>query len=242
VSEVKASLSGRQKSEANLVSGFKGSKLTVEWQGLKQTTFLLAHVTNVEFRKHINEFHGRRIGILTQRARKYFEQDIRRPDESGARRHARETQKFTFGKKAGGAFVGVVINEPATDQYGFGYPDIARADTATNFVWRTLEFGLKPHPAAISHPFGPVGSARFPTMFTFKPFTGPGGVLYPRGGRGSGSAAVGTLVTPQGRVIKKVAHPGIAPKQFITRAFNDVAQTMDKGYRTVVAQTYKDFK
>lgn len=230
---------GRARSEGNLVSGFKGSRLIVEVEGLQQTAALLARVTNVEFRKNINAFHGRQIGILSQRARDYFEESVSRPNESGARSHARQTGKFGFGQRSGGAFVGVTINEPELDQYGFGYPDIARADRVTNYVWRSLEFGLKPHPGAVRDQFAPIGVHKFPSSFTFLPFSGPGGVFTPRG---KGSGPTGTLVTPRGRVVRRVKAPGWPARLFITRAFNDVAANITDGYQTVVAETYKDFK
>lgn len=223
----------------NLKIGFKGAaNLTVEVDGLRQTAFLLARVTNVNLRKNLAAFHGRQIGILTQRARQYFESEKLRPDESGSRPNARFTGKFDFGSRGGGTFVGVPINDEANDQYGFGYPDIARADRRTHYVWRSLEFGLRPHPGAIKGPFSPIGSARFPKRFTFLPFTGRGR-LHPSA---AGSAATGTLVTPRGRIVARVKHPGIAPKLFITRAFEDTAANLVDGYSTVLGQTYKDFK
>ena len=223
----------------NLKTGFKGAtRLTVEVDGLQQSAALLARVTNVDFRKNINSYHARQLGILTQRSRQYFEESVSRPNESGARSHARQTGKFGFGQKSGGAFVGLTINDPDNDQYGFGYPDIAKADSATNYVWRSLEFGLKPHPGAVRDQFGPIGQHKFPSRFTFLPFSG-GGVFTPRG---KGSGPSGTLVTPRGRIVKRVKAPGWPARLFITRAFNDVAGNITEGYNTVVAQTYKDFK
>lgn len=219
--------------------GFRPSSgLTVEVDGLQQTAFLLARVTNEELPKNMNAYHARQIGVLTQRARQNFEESVTRPNESGARVHARMSGRFVFGGDSG-TFRGKIINEPSTDQYGFGYPDIATADRRTNYVWRTLEFGLAPHPQAIKHPFAPIGRAKFPSKFTFLPFSGGGGVFTPRG---AGSGPSGVLVTPRGRVIRRVPHPGIAPRQFITRAFEALTQTVVEGYSTVTAQTYKDFR
>ena len=216
-----------------------GSKYTFEIDGLVQTSFLMAAVVNEDLPNNLNQFHARQLGIISQRAERIFEEQVTRPNESGRREGMRETGKFLFGRRSGGAFKGVSLNDESANVYGFGYPDVQHADTTTHFVWRSLEFGLRPHPRAIQHEFGPRGHGKFPRRFTFIPFTGKQGYLSPRGGP---AGPVGTLITPRGQIVKKVAHPGIAPRQFITRAFEQTAQNMPQGYSEVIGRTYKDFR
>jgi hypothetical protein len=46
--------------------------------------------------------------------------------------------------------------------YGFGWPDIDKADAATDFVWRTLEYGLAGTRANRDGELRGPGSSRFP--------------------------------------------------------------------------------
>lgn len=222
------------------VKAFKGSgrkSSTVEWQGLEQTAFLLAQIVNVDLPKRLNALHTNKIGLLTKYAESMFHHEALRPDESGHRPEKRMTQQFTFGGK-GAAFRGFLIEEGNIQ--GFGYPDVQQADAKTNFVWRSLEFGLTgAKHTAIANPFAPRGVAKFPSRFTFLPFAKGRGLFEPRGG--GPARPRGKLVTPQGRILKTVTHPGIEPKLFITRAFNQVAEGMDRSYRQELASTFAKF-
>lgn len=231
--------------KTNLIPGGRGAAIRVEWQGIQQTAFLLAAICNEKLPGTLNASHTRMMGVVGKRAEANFEGSIRRPNERGERGGPRETGHFTFGKDQGGAFIGVPIRPDSPggkkDEYGFGYPNIKVADQKTNFVWRALEFGLTGAKyTAVNNEFAPRGIAKFPSRFTFLPFRSgpPNGSLVPKG---SGSAPSGTLVTPKGRVLKTVAHPGIKPKLFITNAFNETVGGMDREYQTVLATTFKDF-
>jgi hypothetical protein len=85
---------------------------------------------------------------LGNRAEQIFYSNPRRPGESGeGAERGRQTDKFTFGGKdqAGNAFYGGTF-KVSEHKFGFGYPDVAHADKATNYVWRSLEYGLlSPH-------------------------------------------------------------------------------------------------
>lgn len=81
---------------------------------------------------------------IKNRAQAIFESHPRRPGESGeGTERGRQTGKFIFGGKdeAGTAFHGGTFKVSDT-KFGFGYPDAAQADRATNYVWRSLEYGL----------------------------------------------------------------------------------------------------
>lgn len=229
-----------------ITPGPKGSVFWYEGNdGIKRTTAALIAITKSEIPKTLDNIHLRAIGTLSGKAERIFKESIRRRDEHGWRPEARETTNFTFGGgiHGGRAFTGVLINPTTSglkDTYGFGYPNVPQADEKTHFVWRSLEFGLAPAPVVPSE-FAPRGKAQFPTKFTFIPFrTGIGrGSLQPLSRT---AARTGSLMTPQGRFLKKVAHPGIHPKQFITTAFEETVPLMNAEYQKMLGSTFKDWR
>lgn len=110
--------------------------------------------------KNSAEAAGRNMGTLVRTAEAIFKSSIERPGETGVRKGIRETGSFTFGTDAGGDFTGSTFN--ADGLIGFGWPDIEKADDRSNFVWRSLEFGLagtRANSEGVLH--GP-GFSRFP--------------------------------------------------------------------------------
>jgi len=102
------------------------------------------------------------LGTLTRRAEARFNASTLRPGEKGVGSGGRrQTGNFTFGTKAGGSFTGTqFVTEEGL--YGFGWPNIDKADALTNFVWRSLEFGLAgTRPNSRGQLRGP-GHSRFP--------------------------------------------------------------------------------
>ena len=91
--------------------------------------------------KKSKEAASRNMGTLTRRAEARFRGSIKRPGEKGVRGGIRETGHFEFGTSAGGDFVGDLF-EAEKGVFGFGWPNIDKADAATNYVWRSLEYGL----------------------------------------------------------------------------------------------------
>lgn len=188
----------------------------------------------------------RRIGQLAERN---LRQSIRRPAESGEGQDAgrkRQTKKFTFGtrpKDGGGtgAFVGVHLND--ANQSGFGYPDILQADTKTNFVWRTLEFGIGPRGSG--HSEGPRGDPHLPARFGF---TGPNPatskLMFLSGPAvKQGAVYVQMFKTKHRRrdtrKRSRVDPQGQAPKFFITNAIEEMIGVVPKEYERTLAKTYR---
>lgn len=218
--------------------------------GAKQKEWPTAITLEIgKIRENLNAVHAELLLRVKNAAQENFRSDIRRPAESGRGigQRDRQTGKFTFGTTGGGAFVGNLFQDG--DVYGFGYPDIARADAATNFVWRSLEYGLKgwgEFPRALSNlgqtraPF-PRGTHLMPRAFHFSgPEGDPSSVLRLGGGpswmqhnyRGY-------------RTLKSRAGRGIEGKHFLERAFAEVRenrQLLARGYQTAVQKAIKSFK
>jgi hypothetical protein len=81
------------------------------------------------------------LGTLVRASESLFNASIKRPGERGVRPGIRETGHFTFGTSAGGDFVGGTFKLD-DGVFGMGWPNIDKADAATNYVWRSLEYGL----------------------------------------------------------------------------------------------------
>ena len=176
------------------------------------------------------------ISALSNAALRNFESDIQRPMESGEGGGGRrQTGNFTFGRRSGGAFVGVVVAPEGRrgSLLGFGYPDVDIADAATNGVWRALEMGLegKHHlPSAYSddmYRFQPWGTHIMPQQFY--DFTSPHpsqAVLY-FGGK---------------RVRKTRAGSGFEGKHFIEKAWMEVTSRIEGDYENIARTAYGAFK
>jgi len=82
----------------------------------------------------------RNVGTVVRRAEEIFDASILRPGEKGhGEGGRRQTGNFEFG--TGNTFVGETF-KLSEGRFGFGFPDIDRADSKTNKIWRALEFGL----------------------------------------------------------------------------------------------------
>ncbi len=102
------------------------------------------------------------LGTLTRRAEARFAASTLRPGERGVGSGGRrQTGNFTFGTLARGSFTGTVF-ELEKGVHGFGWPDIDKADAATDYVWRTLEFGLAGTLANSEGVLRGPGHSRFP--------------------------------------------------------------------------------
>ena len=166
-----------------------GPFLRIGLGGVEQLPTLFTKATS-NFRENLHAVHAQYLGQLANRARSNFYSSIQRPAESGEGEGSRrETGHFTFGGD-GSAFVGRLMEKG--NRYGFGWPDVDRADQATNFVWRSLEFGLRGTRNAPSTlylqdtgSFFPRSHHKLPRAFYFKPGGGPSvDVLVPmKGGR-----------------------------------------------------------
>lgn len=212
------------------------------------------------FRKNLNAVHARRLLDLKNAAQKYFREDIKRPAESGEGKGGRrETSNFTFGTKAGGAFVGNIFQEG--NLYGFGYPNIARADAATHFVWRSLEHGLRGTggtPGGRGNAMAnvqvtdtePQGRHLMPRGYFFTTRDPSTSVL--RLARTGGAAPTQwnrmRLGGKKGRASREGAKrenygKGIEGKRFIERAWFEVGKTrINQGYRQMLRKSIRVFK
>lgn len=243
--------------DRNLRAGFKGSGLVfVTTQGVSRNTFAIAFALQ-DFSKSLDGFHLRKLGELTSLARSNFEAKVAkgRSGESGrGQGRGRQTGQFTFGSRGGGAFVGVFMKDETTGVSGFGYPNVAIADARTNYVWRTLEFGLRPNPNAVrgarlrrgKTPIAveaPLGEHKLPARFGF---TGPNRTssrLVPLSDRAVPNIRA-QYVRLYGRnrgVAKRTRERanGIEPMFFISDAIGVVAQTLPAGYRQLLSKSYR---
>lgn len=220
------------KAANNLVPGHKPGK-----SGIIQTknnldvlaTALAA--STLDMNGEINAVLNNAKGQVVKRARSYFTADTKRPSERGQGQEGRrQTTNFTFG--AGGAFQTRTI-KISDDERGFGFPDVATADTATDRVWRSLEFGLPgtKHGATQIHftqmsQFFPHGSHLLPRRFIFSS-TVP-------------SAAV--LILNKGPKRDSREGGGFEGKHFIEQAWFDAIEAMTRDFKIVQANAFKAFK
>ena len=115
-----------------------------------------------DWKKNIHAYHANLLGQLAKAGRRRFTEDIKRPAESGegiGGNRDRQTGKFTFGVRSGGAFVGRLMEE--NGQEAFGWPDVEHADAVTNYVWRSLEHGLKGTETSVYRISGAVSTGYF---------------------------------------------------------------------------------
>lgn len=164
-----------------------------------ETTF---QVVNERFKKGTGKMHREAIDRVSKRAHANFIRSIERAGTSATiqgtsyRPEDRATGRFTFGK--GRTFTGSLLRNLGSNISGFGYPNVPRADAATDGAWRALEFG---RPAFRM----PMGFWRAPDGRRARTRS-PGGDIFIPGGAGEQLAK------------------GIEPKLFITEAFEKVVR------------------
>jgi hypothetical protein len=181
-------------------------------------------------RNLVDNIHLKHVGYfsaLSSAALRNFESDTQRPAESGEGLGGRrQTGNFTFGRRAGGAFVGVIV-EPEGKRgaiQGFGYPDVDKADAATKGVWRSLEMGLTgTHhlPSSYSDDmwrFHPTGRHLMPAQpYDFTSFEPSQAILY-FGGK---------------KVRKTREGSGFEGKHFIEKAWMEVTARIPEDYENI---------
>ena len=94
--------------------------------------------------KNMHAYHAWLLKQLKAASQRHFYAEIQRPaehDQGIGGNRKRQTGNFTWGVRGGGAFVGRLMQDG--DIASFGWPDVNRADEATNYVWRSLEHGLR---------------------------------------------------------------------------------------------------
>lgn len=218
----------------NLVPGFKPGKVSGIQFNVKSNLFELATAlaaATKDLGKDAIAVTRAGARYVTVQARLHFAEDIKRPAERGEGAGGRrETGHFTFG--GSGAFVQRDIKISDTE-FGFGFPDVAQADARTNFVWRSLEFGLPGtrnrsstlHFAELSQ-FFPQGTHQLPRRFKFS--------------SDSPSSAVLLLGQGQFRNIREGA--GFAGKHFIEQAWNDFFTNWTREYDKVTDRAFRAWK
>lgn len=239
----------------NLTAGTKGSNLTMRMDGLTRTAYTMAF-TMGGFAESLDGLHKKKLADLAFQAKSNFESRLgRRKGEHGQRPGRRQTGKFTFGSRGGGAFVGLIIKDEKNFVSGFGYPNVAVADRRTKYVWRTLEYGLNPHADAVSGgeitrgglrmaTEVPIGKHLMPVRFTFTTSNPATSKLKPKHKEASDSVTYVRLFGKNGKAgrsikgAKKITPGGIPPSFFISDAIAHVAATMPAGYREVMSRTW----
>lgn len=206
---------------------------------------------NVEvgkIRENLNAVHAEFLLRVKNAAEENFRRDIKRPAERGEGEGGRrQTGNFTFGTTAGGAFVGQLFQDG--NVYGFGYPDIQRADQATERVWRALEYGLsgtKRFPRTLGTPFMtnpafPERQHKMPLRYHFTSPSPKSSVLVLGGG--ANYTYFWRRNNYMGFAGRKTG-AGIEGKHFLELAFDEVAgnrQLVRKGYQAAVQKAIKTF-
>jgi hypothetical protein len=184
---------------------------------------------------NIHFVHLGYFSALSNAALRNFESDIQRPMESGEGGGGRrETGNFTFGRRSGGAFVGVFVepNGKRGALQGFGYPDVDKADAATNGVWRSLEMGLEGRhhlPSTYSDDmfrFRPKGTHIMPKQFYDFTSTSPSEAVLYFGGK---------------RTRRTRAGAGFEGKHFIEKAWMEVTSRIEGDYENIARVAFGAF-
>ena len=179
----------------------------------------------------------RAIGTLSQRSKNIFESNKLRPQETGWREGDRMTGRFGFGRRDADskAFVGRVFTDDTkpVGRLGFGFPDVAQADAKTNYVWRSLEFGLRGtehSPSTLSdlvdRSLFPKKPMKLPKHYYFRPqFKGGGDVMH-----------LGGPKAP------KVKPRGIKGKHFIEQAWLQSVPEINNRFERALVAAFDSFK
>ena len=120
--------------------GQSGGSRTVEIYGFNRMRDAVQAIP-VNLKKNTYQASAANIRTVSRKAEEIFLGSIIRHGESGHDERGRQTGKFTFSAREGGAFVGSTF-QVKKDLFGFGFPKVLTADRKTNFVWRSLEYGL----------------------------------------------------------------------------------------------------
>jgi hypothetical protein len=236
--------------------------------GFKDTGILSAGMNTdvlVKFERAVHKMddslkaaNTRLMGNIATRAKNNLRASILRPGERGQGEddRNRQTGKFTFGVRGGGAFVGRTFAE--NNAVGFGYPDVAVADRKTKGIWRVLEFGLGSRlgspQAGVSVPaiassligrYGSKGAAMLPQRFGFtSPNPAIAQLVVLKGPAvASGATYYQLFKTKQRRKNaskkKRVDPKGQFGKFFLTRAIDEVVVEARKEYERIPTEAYR---
>ena len=224
---------------ALIPGGTGGSRgQAVELYGFKQAADAVQAVP-VNIKKNNLYSTVRNIGTVSSKAKDLFLSSIIRHGESGQGAGGRrQTGKFMFGKRAGAgaAFRGANFElKKGSDVYGFGFPDIAHADKVTEFVWRSLEFGLPGYGNPKGGMRGPV--ALYPENSRLFPKEN---MRMPRNFEFS-SKNTATSYLYFGKRERKPDTRGIEGKHFIEGAWAESLEIMNGRYKRDVIDAAKVF-
>ncbi len=220
-----------------LVVGGSGSiRLVVDEAGFARMRDALQAVP-VDLRKNLVQSavaSGR--GVMRQAESNFYSSIIRRGEEGEGTERGRQTGNFSFGGESA-AFHASAF-KISKDLFGFGFPFIPDADKRTNYVWRSLEFGLsgKYHAPTtfldLSELF-PRGQHQLPRRFYFTSRDrGTSALRLPKKGRRKLPKGLQMLKSPP------IDPGGIEGKHFIERAWTSELERMSGRWkRDVVAST-----
>ena len=210
-------------------------------------------VATTEFRENLHAVHARHIRTLDEIAEGIFLSSKIREGETGVRpgggRMGRQTGRFSFGGRAS-AFQGRLSEEGK--KIGFGWPDIDTADRATEFVWRSLEFGLwgsKHRPEARTQAGSqvmPRGHHELPRRFSFVGGGPKTSTMVIGGGNtrqfSQRHRSVLRTTREQEEGTDKTIGAGIQGKHFIEGAWEQAKIGDPKRYREVVKKSFRAFR
>lgn len=258
--------------EGNLVDGFKFGQGIL--QGNVYGLATVARGLKKAERETVKSLQGKNLTWqrkLAEAGREYLYADILRPEERGLRSGSRMTGKFKFGARGSGAFKGFPVSDRKSGQYGFGWPHVPTADARTEYVWRTLEYGLtgtrhsKLHggilkmenPLGLLRPYGtefpsvqPEATHIVPKAFTFRPWEPErsGQLILRRRGKSNlfGSRTnkeTGEKALRENIIVRRDRQGGGVPaKHFLERAWAAVLPKMIPDYLAIPRQTFEKLK
>ncbi len=214
----------------NLSRGVVGTKSGIEIKdNFYQLSVLLAAATR-NLNGDIDQGIRRAKGEVVGRARSHFTADTKRPAEKGQGAGGRRmTGRFTFGDGQTFETRSIKISE---EERGFGFPQVAKADTRTEGVWRALEWGLPGTEHRTSSPhFSDLGrfhiksAHRLPRRFQFT-------------SRSPSSAILKLNVGPE----RTKPGAGFEGKHFIEQAWVETLLVLSRGYERIGREAFKAWK
>jgi len=223
-----------------LVSGGSGSiRMIIDEEGFKRMRDAVQAVP-VNLKKNLVQsavVSGR--GVMRQ-AESNFYSSIRRGGETGeGKERGRQTDNFTFGGE-GAAFHSSAFTI-SKDLFGFGFPFIPDADKRTNYVWRSLEFGLEgkynePVSYLELNELFPTGSHFLPKRFYFtSDDTSSSTLRLPKKGRRKLPPGLRMLKSPP------IKPGGIQGKHFIENAWISELERMSGRWKRDIEKTIAVF-